>query len=233
MPEVPAAVAALGAPLRAGALVLGEALDDTRLAALLTYLDLLARWNRAFNLTAVRAPEQMVALHLLDSLAALPFVRGRRLLDIGSGAGLPGLVVAIARPAMRCILLDSGSKKTRFCRQAVATLGLDNVEVVTARAEDYRAEPGFDTVTARAFAPLDRVVELARPHLAAGARVLALKGPRAAVEVLALGTLACHASVHEVQIPGLDARRCMVTVDGLGPACGPAQEPDTAHGDDG
>ena len=133
---------------------------------LLEFLRLLEKWNRSYNLTAVRDPEQMVARHLLDSLAVLPYVRGPRVLDIGTGAGLPGLPLALALPETHFTLLDSNAKKTRFVTQAAHALGLANVSVVQARAEKFQPAEKFATLLARAFASIPDMLATTR-HLCA------------------------------------------------------------------
>ncbi|MEL6710409.1 MAG: 16S rRNA (guanine(527)-N(7))-methyltransferase RsmG [Pseudomonadota bacterium] len=132
--------------------------DGALQAALLDYLALLWQWNQAFNLTAIRDPQQMVARQLLDCLAILPQVQGPRLLDVGSGAGLPGIPLALARPDWQWTLLDANGKKIRFIQQVVTRLGLANVTPVQARLEDFRTGVGFDTITARAFAAPPKLV---------------------------------------------------------------------------
>jgi len=132
--------------LQDGVHALGLALAPAAQEKLIAYIELLAKWNQAYNLTAVRDPEQMIARHLLDSLAILPWVRGPRVLDIGSGAGLPGIPLALARPELQFVLLDSNAKKTRFITQALAELGLENVEVVHSRVEKYQPAVPFDPV---------------------------------------------------------------------------------------
>lgn len=143
---------------------------------LAVYLELLDRWNRSHNLTAVRDPDQMVTRHLLDSLVVLPWLRGPRIVDVGSGAGLPGLPLAMARPAFRFVLVDSAAKRVSFLRHVVARSGLENVRVIHARVEDYADEAGFDTVISRAFAALADFVNLAGHLCGPGGRLLAMKG---------------------------------------------------------
>lgn len=165
---------------------IGTRLDEASRAALIAYLGLLERWNRAYNLTAVRDPEQMVPRHLLDSLAVLPWVTRGPVLDLGTGAGLPGIPLAIARPKLGFTLIDSNGKKTRFVRQAVLELGLENVEVIQARLEAYQPEHKFATIVARALAPLPSLYSGARALATEDARLLALKGSQAAAELAAL-----------------------------------------------
>jgi len=136
-------------------------LNDEMQARLLEFINLLAKWNRIYNLTAIRQKEGMIARHLLDSLVTLKYIKGIRVLDVGTGAGLPGIPLAIARPETDFVLLDSNSKKTRFITQAIAELKLSNVKVVHARVEDYKPEALFNTVITRAFADTKMFVELA------------------------------------------------------------------------
>lgn len=160
-----------------------EAVDAQARERLIAFLVLLQRWNRAFNLTAVRDPLDMVPRHLLDSLSVLPWVRRDPVLDAGTGPGLPGIPLAIARPELRFTLIDSNGKKTRFVRQAVMSLGLANVEVVQCRLEAYRPEQKFATIVARAVASVAELRD-ACAHLAAhDARLLALKGRLAEQEL--------------------------------------------------
>jgi 16S rRNA (guanine527-N7)-methyltransferase len=199
------------APLAAGTRELGMELDDASARAAVAYLRELERWNRAYNLTAIRDAEGMLVRHLLDSLAVLPFVRGPRVLDAGTGPGLPGIPLALAAPALELTLLDSGAKKVRFLRHVVAALGLKNVEVVHARLEDYPAGAGFDTVVARALAPLPRLLELLGPLCAPGGRILAMKGRRPDDELQKLPR-EWEATVSRLAVPGLEAQRHAVVL---------------------
>ena len=183
---------------------------------LLDYLDLLAKWNRTYNLTAVRDPADMVARHLLDSLAILPFVHGRSLADLGSGAGLPGIPLAIARPDIAVTLVESNGKKARFLREAVRSLPLANVAVVQARVQDTTG--AFDTITARAFASLPDMLAWGGHLLAPGGRWLALKGRADPAELGAVPQDFCVAAVHELHVPGTDGERCVVELRALRPA---------------
>ncbi|HUG98930.1 MAG TPA: 16S rRNA (guanine(527)-N(7))-methyltransferase RsmG [Gammaproteobacteria bacterium] len=174
---------------------------------LLAYLELLAKWNRTYNLTAVREPEEMVTRHLMDSLAILPFIGAERVLDVGTGAGLPGLVLAMASPGRSFVLLDSAGKKTRFVEHAAGCLGLTNVEVVKARAEEHEDEEGFGVVLSRALAPVADFVRVAA-HLARGdGRLLAMKGALPAAELEHLPATWQLLAVHELSVPGLVGRR--------------------------
>ncbi|HRP87707.1 MAG TPA: 16S rRNA (guanine(527)-N(7))-methyltransferase RsmG [Gammaproteobacteria bacterium] len=176
-------------------------------AALAGYLELLARWNRTYNLTAVREPEEMVTRHVLDSLVVLPFIDAERMLDVGTGAGLPGLVLAMARPGQRFVLLDSSGKKTRFVEHAATRLGLGNVEVVQARVEDHEDEEGFAVVLSRAFASVADFIRLAGHLARTEGRLLAMKGALPEAELAALPAGWGLQAVHKLSVPGLAGRR--------------------------
>nr|VFK22889.1 MAG: 16S rRNA m(7)G-527 methyltransferase [Candidatus Kentron sp. LPFa] len=152
------------------------ALEEKAYDALVRYVGLLMRWNRAYNLTSIRDPVEIARRHVLDCLVILPYLRGTRLLDLGTGAGLPGIVLAIARPDIECVLLDGTGKKTRFCTQVATEIGLSNVAVRHMRVEEYAPETLFTTITARAFGPLSVLQRQAGRLLAEGGRLLAMKG---------------------------------------------------------
>lgn len=177
-------------------------------AKLLAYLELLAKWNRAYNLTAVRDPVEMVARHLLDALAVLPFVHGMTLADLGSGAGLPGIPLAIARPDLAVTLIESNGKKARFLREAARALPLPNVVVREARVQE--AAGPFDVVTARAFASLADMLAWGGHLLAAGGRWLAMKGRIDPDEIAALPEGFRLIAVHPLAVPGIEAERHLV-----------------------
>jgi 16S rRNA (guanine527-N7)-methyltransferase len=200
----------LAAALRAGLAELpGAAIDTARVDALLAYLDLLQRWNRSYNLTAVRDPAEMVTRHLLDSLAALPFVPPGRLLDAGTGAGLPGVPLGIARPELDVTLLDSAGKKIRFLNQVRRELGVANLHPVQARLERYRPDRPFEAVISRAFASLAAFAGAAR-HLAGAAPLLAMKGRLPEDELAALPAWVQVRSVERLTVPGLQEDRHLV-----------------------
>ena len=201
---------ASGQRLAEGCRALDVATDPAVQARLLDYLALLDKWNRAYNLTAVRDPLQMVTRHLLDSLAIAPYLRGERLIDVGTGGGLPGVPMAILFPAREFHLLDSNGKKTRFLFQVKTALGLDNMTVHQARVEAFQPDAAFDTVLSRAFATLADMVAGCRHLLAPGDHFLAMKGQHPADEIDALaGRCDIHA-VHALRVPGLDEQRHLV-----------------------
>ena len=199
--------------LCAGVAELGLALDESAIERLLDYVELLARWNQAYNLTAVRDPDEMLTKHVLDSLTVLPFLHGPRVLDVGTGAGLPGIPLALVRPEVQFTLLDSNGKKTRFVTHAVATLALKNVEVLQARAEDYHPAVPFATVLSRAFASIGDFVRLAGHACAVDGRLLAMKGARPDAELKELPAGFRVKAVHPLKVPGLDAERCLVEIE--------------------
>jgi 16S rRNA (guanine527-N7)-methyltransferase len=199
--------------LKAGIAALGLTLPDGAKAKLLAYLTLLDKWNRVYNLTAVRDAERMVSHHLLDSLATLPYFHGEAVLDVGSGGGLPGIPLAIARPEVRVTLIDSIAKKTAFLLQAKTDLGLKNVQVVTSRVEDFRPETGFDVVTSRAFSDLKEFVTLTRHLLNPGGRWLAMKGLYPHEEIALLPAGVKVSADHALRVPGLEASRHLIVLE--------------------
>jgi 16S rRNA (guanine527-N7)-methyltransferase len=194
--------------LDAGLAALGIALDATAIARLLDYIGLLERWNAAYNLTAVRDPAEMVTRHLVDSLAILPYVSGATLADLGSGAGLPGIPLAIAVPERETLLVDSNGKKARFLREAVRRLDLERVRVAESRVEDVAG--AFDCITARAFASLADMLGWGGHLLAPGGTWLAMKGRIAEDEVDAVPADFRVEKIVTLNVPGLDAERHLV-----------------------
>lgn len=178
---------------------------------LLDYLALLQKWNKVYNLTAIREPQQMVSNHLLDSLAVLPHLWPKRWLDVGCGAGLPGIVLAIVRPEWLFTLLDSNSKKTSFVQQACIELGLRNVEVHCGRIEEWQVAEKFDGIISRAFAETAEFVALTRNLLAKDGRWVAMKGmPEQELTRLPEGVRV--EQVTPLQVPKLEAARCLVVL---------------------
>lgn len=198
--------------LLAGLNDLGQAFPSGAADALLDFLHLLDKWNKTWNLTAVRDPLAMVPRHVLDSLSVRPWLTGSSIADIGSGAGLPGIPLAIAEPERQFVLIDSAAKRTRFMTQAAATLGLANVTVVRSRAEDYRPESSFDTVISRAFASLADFTAAAGHLAKPGGCLLAMKGRFPGDEIAQLTSNWRAESVPQVKVPGLEAERHVVVL---------------------
>lgn len=199
--------------LAAGIAALGLALPEGAEARLLAYLALLDKWNRVYNLTAVRDAERMVSHHVLDSLVAVPFFQGKTVLDVGSGGGLPGIPLAIARPELQVTLIDSIAKKTAFLLQAKAELGLPNLTVVTGRVEDFRPDATFDDITSRAFSDLKEFVTLTRHLLKPAGRWLAMKGLFPHEEILSLPDWVRVSANHALSVPGLEASRHLIVLE--------------------
>lgn len=193
------------------------ALDPAVAAPLLDYLALLLRWNRTYNLTAVRDPHEMVTKHLLDSLAMHPFVddiaaRGGRLADLGTGPGLPGIPLSIVKPGLSVTLVESNGKKARFMREAIRQLGLKDARVAESRIEAVD-EPGqYDAITARALATLPLILELGGHLLKPDGRLLAMKGVYPADEIAALPAGWALQASHPLRVPGLDAERHLIVI---------------------
>lgn len=194
------------------AAVLGVNLTPAGAGRLLALLDELERWNRSYNLTAIESREEMVTHHLLDSLSISPDLAGTRIADVGTGAGFPGLPLAIANPERQFTLIDSSGKKTRFIAHAVRTLELRNVTAVHSRAETLRPKVPFDTVTARALAPLPELLALLEPLCGPKTRVLAMKGRWPAEELERLPAPWRLTGSRALKVPGLDAERCVLNL---------------------
>jgi 16S rRNA (guanine527-N7)-methyltransferase len=185
---------------------------QTSAQTLMDYLVLLDKWNRAYNLTGVKDIDSMVTRHLLDSLAILPWVSGARVLDVGAGAGLPGIPIAIANPELQVTLLDSNGKKTRFMQEAKRVLKLDNIEIVQNRVENYHPNPAFDTVTSRAFSDLEQMISWTKHLIATPGRWLAMKGRFPKAELAAIQR---DYQIKTYSVPGLDGERCCVLIDNI------------------
>lgn len=209
---LPPALEARRGQLSAGLEGLGLKATAGQQDQLLQFLALMQRWNRSYNLTAVTVPSEMVARHLLDSLALLVHLKGSRFLDAGTGPGLPGVPLAILRPESHFILLDSNGKKIRFLNQVRRDLGLVNIEPVQMRLEDYRSDVVPDAILARAVAPLERLAAWAAYWLDQGVPLLAMKGDLSESERRAVPA-PYNVSLVELEIPGLRARRCLATVE--------------------
>ncbi len=201
---------ALADRLAAGCDTLGVDLSAEQHQQLLDYLGLLHKWNNTYNLTAVRDPQDMVARHLLDSLSIAAYLPAGHCLDVGTGPGLPGIPLAIARPEQAFDLLDSNGKKTRFLFQVKTALALDNIVIHQARVESFEPERRFQAITSRAFATLDDMFRQARHLLAGDGCCLAMKGVLPAQEVAAMEAQGVHCKVHRLAVPGLDEERHLV-----------------------
>lgn len=204
---------ALEQRLTEGLAQLGVSAGNFPAAALLRYLELMRQWNQAYNLTSITDPDDMVVRHLLDSATARPYLGGQNVLDLGTGAGLPGIPLALLEPSRRFTLLDSVGKKMRFLRQVVTELRLANVVLAQARFEDWRPQRPFDTIVCRAFGSLAEIARLCETKLAPGGRLVAMKGRRPTDEVTALPAGWRAATVEPVVVPGLDAERHIVVLE--------------------
>jgi 16S rRNA (guanine527-N7)-methyltransferase len=176
------------------------------------YLELLQRWNQVFNLTAIRDPKEMVWLHILDSLSINPFLQGERTVDVGTGAGLPGIPLAIINPDKHFVLLDSNSKKTRFLTQAIHALGLKNVEVIHGRCEVFKPLEKFDNIVSRAFSAIAVMLATTEHLLKPGGQFLAMKGVFPEQELQEVPAQFIVTAVHKLEINGLVAERHVVCI---------------------
>ncbi|HEY4294725.1 16S rRNA (guanine(527)-N(7))-methyltransferase RsmG [Luteibacter sp.] len=201
---------ALQTQLDRGIATLGVTLPDGAVERLLDYRDLLERWNSAYNLTAIRDDREMVARHLLDSLAILPYVHGRSLADLGTGPGLPGIPLAIAEPAREVLMVDSNGKKVRFLREAIRSLKLGNAKTLQSRVEDV--EGTFECITARAFASLADMLGWGGHLLAPNGVWLAMKGKHPAEELDGVPEGFRVEAIHMLGVPGVEGERHLVVI---------------------
>jgi len=199
--------------LESGVAELGLALGRDARSRLLQHLELLEKWNKIHNLTAIRDKARAVSAHLLDSLAVVPYVKGKRVLDAGSGAGFPGIPIAVARPDIQVDLLDSSHKKCAFLRQAVAELGLKNACAVCERVESWRPSARFDWIVSRALAELREFIALTAHLLAPGGVVAAMKGIYPFEEIERIPPDFRVRQVHALAVPGLHAERHLVLIE--------------------
>lgn len=181
-------------------------------APLLQYLLLLDKWNAAYNLTAVRDLDSMVSKHILDSLAIVPWIKGNRILDVGTGAGLPGIPLAIAKPEIQFVLLDSNGKKTRFLNEVKRQLNLKNLEIVQFRVENYHPAQGFDTVISRAFSSLEQMIHWTQHLIAKDGMWLAMKGRYPDTE---LDMILQPYRVERYTVESIEGERCCVLIDNI------------------
>lgn len=179
---------------------------------LLAFIDLLDKWNRVYNLTAIRDKEKMVTHHILDSLSVAPFLTGVDVLDVGSGAGLPGVPLALVSPERQFVLIDSNAKKTRFLQQAKAELGITNLTIETVRVEQYHPVKAFDTVLSRAFASISQFLLTAGALCKPGGAIIAMKGDYPTAELQEIPPGYFLKAVLAVDVPYLDAQRHMVKI---------------------
>jgi len=203
----------LRATLRQGLVDIDLSLDDTQIDQLLDYLALLGKWNKSYNLTAITNPEKMIYYHVLDSLAIYSWVsHSKAALDVGSGAGLPGLPLAIAMPDSRWSLLDSNGKKTRFMQQALAVCAIDNAVVVQSRVEDYHAAEPFDIIVSRAFTSLTNFVDSVAHLCQSKTVMLAMKTGLSKEETGNLNTVKYSMQESELRVPGIADKRSLVSL---------------------
>lgn len=196
--------------LAEGVAGVGIEIDDQRKRALLGYLSLLKRWNRVYNLTTVKSDTDFVTRHLLDSLSVVPYLHGRNIIDIGSGAGLPGIPVALARPDLEVTLLDSNAKRCRFLRQVQAQLKLQNVSIVQQRAEKFHPHEKFDSLLSRAFSSLSSFIACSGHLLADDGQLLAMKGHWSDEESAEMALGFRVEDVIKLNVPGLPEQRHLV-----------------------
>lgn len=194
--------------LQAGLVEMGLTVSASAQQKLLEYLALIHKWNKVHNLTAVREPEEMVTLHLLDSLAVLPHIHAERLLDVGSGAGLPGIPLALCLPELQVTVLDSSHKKASFMRQAKAELGIVNLEVVCGRVEQFKPDELYDVIISRAFSDLNQFISLTRHLCKPNAHWLAMKGVHPYDELTQIGIQ--PSQIVPLTVAGLEAQRHLV-----------------------
>jgi len=196
--------------LQAGLEQLELEVTQSQIDLLLAFVTLIEKWNKAYNLTAIRKRDEILHLHILDSLAILPFITGQKIIDVGTGAGLPGIPLAILMPEVQFTLVDSNSKKTRFVQQAIMELQIKNITVIHARIENLGYEGQYDAVLSRAFASLKDIMKLTEYLLQAEGVLIAMKGQEPESELKEIDRTY---SVHPITVPGVDAERCVVRIN--------------------
>ena len=199
--------------LRAGSEALGISLHQSQYDQLLEFLQLLGKWSQVYNLTAISQPDKILSHHLLDSLSLMPsLLRANKVLDVGSGAGLPGIPLAIALPETLWIMLDSNARKTRFIRQAIAHCGLHNAQVVQSRVQDYHAPDSLDFIVSRAYAPLAEFCDSVAHLLGPGTRLMTMKTGLRADEARQLDSDRYLLEEEMIKVPGIHESRSLVTI---------------------
>ena len=195
--------------LEKGIKQLGLEITPSAQHKLMDYLELMLKWNKAYNLTAIRELDSMVIRHLLDSLSIMPYIDQSPILDVGTGAGLPGIPLAICLPDYQFVLLDSNGKKTRFLTQAKIELDIENIEVIHSRIEEYQPSYGFEIITCRAFAALNTILDRTQHLVTSGTRVLAMKGKD---ELPALAESYTQLAQHGLRVPWLEEERHLIEI---------------------
>lgn len=203
--------------LQAGLQALGEDPEAHPCARYLAYIDLLEKWNRAYNLSGIKQLEQMLTHHVLDSLSVLPYMHGASGLDVGSGAGLPGFILALARPDIHWVLLDSNEKKIRFLNQALLELGPENLEVIRTRVEDYRTQQRFSTIICRALMSASEFCRSTDALLDNNGRILMMKGAAVEDENRQIDKQHYSTQVKSLSVPGVEAKRHVLIIERLPP----------------
>jgi 16S rRNA (guanine527-N7)-methyltransferase len=198
--------------LRDGLTSLNLPTDDDKVAKLLAFIALIEKWNKTYNLTAIRRRDEMVNLHLLDSVSILPHLEGKRIIDVGTGAGLPSIPLSIFCPDIEFQLLDSNAKKTRFVQQAILELKLTNVKVTHRRVEDFEPVQPFDTVLTRAFASLPEIIELTQHLISENGTLLCMKGQTPDEELAAVNA---QTTLISINVPHIEVERCLVKITHL------------------
>ena len=205
-------MATYSSAISAGATQMGISLSDHQLELLVQYLELFIKWNKAYNLTAIRDPEEMFIKHIIDSLSITPFIKGESILDVGTGPGLPGIPMAIMFPTKHFSLLDSNGKKTRFLVQAKMSLVLSNVDVFNVRVESLSNDKLFDQIMSRAFTALDNMVNLCKHLLTPGGEFLAMKGLIPKDEIAMVDSDYGIESISPLTVPGCMDQRHLIIV---------------------
>lgn len=196
--------------LAQGIQLLGLNLSTQIQNQLIQFIKILHKWNKAYNLTSVREPQEMVTRHILDSLTLVPYLKGQRIIDVGTGGGFPGIPLALAFPEQQFVLLDSNGKKIRFLIQAIADMKLNNVEAMQSRVEDYEPKQCFDTVVVRAFATIDDIIAKTSHLCCPNGQILMMKGAYPTEELAAIAKNVSEIQVYPLEIPGLKEERHLV-----------------------